>query len=299
MTAVPISPEVPAGTSPTPGFWSRFLATLLGTVAGIIAAAGTSAVVVAGFTLSYDSIRRVGISAYIRHDWAWLLPVAIDGSMAVATVTAIVMRRLGRSARYPWLVVIVDAGISIMCNAAHAYMHGGLVKLPQGAAMAVSAIPALNLALSVHLLVLLALAIAGHDEEELPPAGKAQVPAGSAAVVPTQVPLNVPATVPADLPPALPAAPRPEVVAEDPAELRPEPRRRAPSPRNRKKTVRRSLAETRQMAEQLQAQFPRETKAEIAKRMGITDRALRKAMNEPNPADRELAGAPIAVGGTR
>jgi hypothetical protein len=283
MTAVLLPQELPAGTSAPRGFWSQFLATALGTLAGLIAAAGTSAVVVAGFTLSFDAIRRVAIAAYIRHDWAWLMPVAVDGSMAVATVTAIVMRRLGKSASYPWLVVIVGAAISIMCNATHAYMHGGAVKLPQAAAMAVSAIPALNLALAVHLLVLLALAISQRDSEELPAIEKTQVPSPAAALLPSPVPLLVPDStpivVPMDLPAAVPADLRPEVPAEDPAELRPEPRRRAPSVRGRKKRVRRSPAETRQLAEQLQAQFPHETRAQIAGRMDITDRALRQALS--------------------
>lgn len=275
MTAVLLPPELPAGTSATRGFWSQFFATALGTLAGLVAAAGTMAVVTAGFTLSFDAIRRVAIASYIRHDWAWLMPVAVDGSMAVATVTAIVMRRLGRSARYPWLVVFVGAAISILCNAAHASTKGGTLRLPEIAAMAVSAIPALNLALSVHLLVMLALTVAQRQEHQVPATTAAQIP----AVMPTQPPVYIPPQVPPQAHAEAPAEARPELQAEDPAELRPAPRRRPSSARSRKKTTRRSAAETRQLAEELQIQFPRATKAEIAGKLGISDRALRQALN--------------------
>jgi hypothetical protein len=268
-------PELPGGTSASRGFWSRVLVVCLGVVAGVIVAAGLTAVVGAGFSLSFDAIRRVAIAAYIRPDWAWFMPVAVDGSMAVATVTAVVMRWLGQPARYPWFVVLSGSAISVACNALHAVMHGGEVQLPALAAMFVSAIPALNLALSVHLLVLLILALAGKFGAHLPPP------------VPAQLPVQVPVQQPVQLPPAPSAGFRPEVPAEgwaeppaeEAAEARTEARRRPPGPRNRKKTVRRSAAETRQLAEELAAQFPEATKAEIARRLGITDRALRSAMS--------------------
>jgi hypothetical protein len=136
------------------GFWQRATATALGVLAGLVATAGTLAVAVAGFTLSYDAIRRVGIAAGVRADWAWLLPVSIDGAMAVATVTAVVLRRMDRAAWYPWAVVLAGSGISIACNAVHARMRDA-IALDDRTAMAVSAIPALMLALSVHLLVVL------------------------------------------------------------------------------------------------------------------------------------------------
>lgn len=135
--------------------WARVRAIALGIVAGTIATAGTAAVAAAGFALSFDAIRSVAIAAYVREEMAWMMPVAIDGAMSVATITAIVLRRLGKHALYPWVVVLVGASISIACNATHAYMEGGAVQLPVRVAMAVSAIPAVNLALSIHLLVVL------------------------------------------------------------------------------------------------------------------------------------------------
>lgn len=133
--------------------------TVLVILACVVASVGTLAVMAAGFALSFDGIRRVGIAAYINPVLAWMLPVAIDGAMAVAMVTAIVLRALGRTPIYPWLVVVAGAGISIACNALHAFVHAGAIELPPRIAMAVSAIPALTLALSVHLLVTLATAV--------------------------------------------------------------------------------------------------------------------------------------------
>lgn len=134
-------------------------ATLLVVLACVVASAGTLAVMAAGFTLSFDGIRAVAIAAYVNRQLAWMLPVAIDGAMAVAMVTAIVLRSLGKTPFYPWLVVAAGAAISIACNALHAYVHAGAIELPPRIAMAVSAIPALTLALSVHLLVTLATAV--------------------------------------------------------------------------------------------------------------------------------------------
>jgi hypothetical protein len=126
----------------------------LGVTAAASAGLGLIMVIIAGFALSFDAIRTVGQASRIRHDWAWLLPAAVDGAMSVATVSVVVLRRLGRSTAYPWLVVGVNAAISLACNGLHAQM-GEAVHLPSAITMAVSAVPALNLALSVHLLVVL------------------------------------------------------------------------------------------------------------------------------------------------
>lgn len=139
--------------------WRKAATVVLVAIACVVASAGTLAVTAAGFALSFDAIRAVGKAAYISPGITWMLPVAIDGAMAVAMVTAIVLRWLGRSPWYPWAVVIVGAVVSIACNAAHARIQGGALQLPAEAAMAVSAIPAATLALSVHMLIVLALAV--------------------------------------------------------------------------------------------------------------------------------------------
>jgi hypothetical protein len=134
--------------------WSAVVHAGLAVLAGLVAGVGLIAVISAGFALSFDAIRTVGRASGIRDGWVWLLPAAIDGAMAVVTVTAVVVRRLGNSTAYPWTVVLANAAISVSCNALHAYAGGSMV-LPVAVAMAVSAVPAINLALSVHLLVAL------------------------------------------------------------------------------------------------------------------------------------------------
>ncbi len=133
--------------------WRTVWTIALGILAGAIATIGTVSVAVAGFALSYDAIRAVGIAAHIRESWAWLLPVSVDGAMAVATVAAVVLRHAtGRTPRYPWFVVIAGAAISIVCNGLHAT---GTLLDNASVRFAVSSIPPIMLALSIHLLVVL------------------------------------------------------------------------------------------------------------------------------------------------
>jgi hypothetical protein len=136
-------------------WWSKTVADVLAVLAGLVAAAGTLGVSSAGFILSFVAIRDVATWAHITPRWAWMLPVAVDGAMATATVAAVVLHRLGRPTAYPWTVVLTGAAISIACNALHAWAGGGSIALPRLVAMAVSAVPPALLAMSVHLLVLL------------------------------------------------------------------------------------------------------------------------------------------------
>nr|WP_221374435.1 DUF2637 domain-containing protein [Actinoplanes polyasparticus] len=138
----------------------------LGIVAGTIASLGIVAVTSGGFALSFDAIRTIARAAHINADLDWMLPVTIDGAMAVASVTAIVMQKLGRTPWYPWVVVLANVLISVGCNALHAYQGGGEKPLPSEWAMAVSAIPAINLALSLHLLIELVMAVANRGEKK-------------------------------------------------------------------------------------------------------------------------------------
>jgi len=166
-----------------PSWWQPVTRIALGVLAGVVASVGTLAVSVAGFALSYDAVRKVGIAAHIRADWAWLLPVSVDGAMAVATVAAVVMHRMTRRTPvYPWAVVVAGAGISIACNALHADGVAGapLVIQDAGVRMAVAGIPALMLALSVHLLVMLTDALArtldAHEATHMPASVPVELP---------------------------------------------------------------------------------------------------------------------------
>ncbi|MBA3488051.1 MAG: DUF2637 domain-containing protein [Longispora sp.] len=126
-------------------------------VAGLVSIVGTLGVAVAGFALSFDAIRTVGMASGVRVSIAWLLPVSVDGAMLVATVATVVMHRLtGKRAYYAWAVLLLGAGVSIACNMLHAHPVGGHgIALSQTTAGLVSAIPAVMLALAAHLLTTL------------------------------------------------------------------------------------------------------------------------------------------------
>lgn len=264
----------------TRGSRQRFTATALGVLAGAVAATGTLAVAAAGFLLSYDAVRGVGIAAYIREGWAWLLPMSVDGAMAVATVAAVVLRRMGRSPRYPWLVVVAGAGISVGCNALHAYMEGGLIKLVPEVAMAVSAIPAVMLALSVHLLVVLVDVAAGTlrtGQEDAKPAlvsseGRPQTPPSPPAQAIDRQEVLVAA--PAIAAPVVTAVAEPELPPQsDRQDELPLPEVAAPATGNGK--ARHTGDEVRQLATEITAERGQLPRTELAALIGISDRTLR------------------------
>jgi hypothetical protein len=144
--------------------WRRVGAVTLVVLGCLTAVAGTLTVIAGAFTISFDAIAAVGTASGMNREIAWMLPVSVDGAMAVATVVAILLRQAGRPTLYPWLVVAAGVAMSMACNAAHAQPVVGdaepaPLELDPIVAALVSTIPALTLALSVHLLMTLALAV--------------------------------------------------------------------------------------------------------------------------------------------
>jgi hypothetical protein len=150
---------------------------------------GLIMVIAAGFALSFDAVSAVGRAARLRSSWAWLLPAAVDGAMTIATVTVVVMRRLDRPTTYPWTVVVVNSAVSLVCNGLHAQL-GEAVRLPGPLAVAVSAVPAMNLALSVHLLVVLLDALAVPGPQDPGVAGGSPPPADESCVAKAKAATN-------------------------------------------------------------------------------------------------------------
>ncbi|WP_219471272.1 DUF2637 domain-containing protein [Nonomuraea rhizosphaerae] len=125
-----------------------------------VAVAALVAVVAGAFVLSFDAITAVSEAAHVDDGLSWLMPVSVDGAMTVGTMAALVLKMLKQSTRYAWFVVLAGVAISVACNALHATQSAGAhVKLTTFQAGAVSAIPAVALALSLHLLILLIEAI--------------------------------------------------------------------------------------------------------------------------------------------
>jgi hypothetical protein len=138
-------------------FWRRAATVSLTALAATLASVGTLAVTAAGFTLSFDAIRAVAVAAHIRQSWAWMMPVAVDGSMAVATVVAIVLYKItGKHRIYPWVVLTVGILVSMASNGLHATGEAGQpITLDWRVRVAVATVPAVMLALSFHLLATL------------------------------------------------------------------------------------------------------------------------------------------------
>lgn len=131
--------------------WQFYVRIALATLAGVVATSGALAVVVASFTLSFDGLRAVAITAGIRKDWAYLMPVSIDGAMATATVVAIVMYyATRRHAIYPWVVLMTGVAVSIAGNGLHSMASDK--PMDTEVRFAVATVPAVMLALSFHLL---------------------------------------------------------------------------------------------------------------------------------------------------
>lgn len=216
--------------------WRQVGVVTLVVIGCVTAVAGTLTVIAGAFVMSFDAIQAVGVASGMARDTAWMLPVSVDGAMAVATVVAILLDRAGRSTVYPWLVVAAGVAMSVACNAAHAQPVVGdaapaPLELDPLVARAVSTIPALTLALSVHLLMTLALAVlspGGGDSGVVSPVTGDNEPAVSDTAPPatpvTDSPMHEVVTVPAVIParpvsaPAVtprPAAPRELTSARD------------------------------------------------------------------------------------
>ncbi|MEV0645523.1 DUF2637 domain-containing protein [Phytomonospora sp. NPDC050363] len=125
--------------------------------ASLVVTTSILAVVAAAFALSFDATTAVAQAAHMRAELAWLLSIAIDGAMMVGAIAALVMQRIRgshRAALYPWSVVGAGALISIACNGLHAIGEpGAALELSPDTRFIVSAIPAVMLALTVHLVV--------------------------------------------------------------------------------------------------------------------------------------------------
>lgn len=269
----------------------RIIPVALGIVAGIVATAGTIAVAVAGFALSFDAITSVARASHIRADIAWMYPVTVDGSMAVATVVAVVLHRMRQPVWYPWLVVIWGVAVSIGCNGLHAY-QGGSGTLPPAWAVVVSAVPAANLALSVHLLVTLVEAVA--RRASVVPAVAPDGDTGSDSVTPDVTPVAPPAVADASdteatatatdaattarqpAPPDSATATRqPDAVPDDTeATERATPKRQKPRQRARQQTTRERVAAA-------VARRPDATPADVAERLRLSVRTVQRYWPHP------------------
>ena len=138
---------------------------------------GAIAVNIAAFMLSADAINAVAVAAGISKRISWAMVAAVDGLMVTGTVVFIANKLRGRSVVYPLCVLAAGVLLSIICNALHAKAGGGhVIQLGSKAKMAVSAIPAVSLALSFHLIADMVKDSLGLTEKASAEAGGERLP---------------------------------------------------------------------------------------------------------------------------
>ncbi|APE10993.1 hypothetical protein BO226_19130 [Rhodococcus sp. 2G] len=120
------------------------------TIAVTLAAVAAVAVAVTSFWRSFTSIAELAVDYKVPADQAWMIPVAVDGLVVVATVAAAVARhRVARA--YSWALLVAGTIVSVAGNGIHAWQ---LTESPIGVGIAV--IPPLVTLAAVHLTILLA-----------------------------------------------------------------------------------------------------------------------------------------------
>lgn len=120
------------------------------TVAVVLAAGAAVAVAGTSFWRSFTAIAELAIDYKVPADQAWMIPVAVDGLVVVATVAAAVARhRVARA--YSWALLVAGTIVSVAGNGIHAWQ---LTESPIGVGIAV--IPPLVTLAAVHLTILLA-----------------------------------------------------------------------------------------------------------------------------------------------
>lgn len=118
------------------------------------ATASTIVVFGAAFVVSFDALMSLARSAGIREMLTPAYPALVDGVMVTGTAAAVGLRRARlRTRAYCWLLIAAGVGVSVAGNSVHSQAHGGVLALPWWAAATASAVPALSLAASLHLLV--------------------------------------------------------------------------------------------------------------------------------------------------
>jgi hypothetical protein len=139
------TPDTPAPDGASSSAWARVALFVIGVL-------GAVAVNVSAFMLSADAITTVAKASGISATIAWALVLAIDGLMTTGTVVFVVRRLAGEPVTYPLVVLGAGVVLSVICNALHAGSSGGHLILDDNTKMAVSAIPAVSLFLSFHLI---------------------------------------------------------------------------------------------------------------------------------------------------
>jgi hypothetical protein len=131
-----------------------------------IARVGVLAISAGAFRVSYDAWTTVSKSSGIRPALAGYLPWITEGFLALVVYTAWVVRKRGAQGRYPIALGFVLLAIGVYVQVRHGMAHGHPLTLAPVEAGAISALPTLITAASIHLLVLTFEKVTHAAEEE-------------------------------------------------------------------------------------------------------------------------------------
>lgn len=157
---------------------------------------GTVLLAAGAFVLSFTTLRDLAERSGLDPQLAWLWPLIVDGIIIVATISVFALAGT-RVVWYPWMLLILGAGVSVAANAIHAVMAAAPGVSPVLAG-SVASVPPIVLVASTHLTALLirhsrtVTAIAAPDEQapDLREAGNAApTPRDSSAAVVAALPL--------------------------------------------------------------------------------------------------------------
>jgi len=109
------------------------------------ATAGVVALATGSFALSYDALRQLAVANQVPKPLAWIWPLIVDGFIITASLAILHAVQRGRTARYPWALLVSFSGLSVAFNVLHAP--------PTAIARLVAAVPPLALVLSFELLM--------------------------------------------------------------------------------------------------------------------------------------------------
>jgi DNA-binding transcriptional regulator YiaG len=120
-----------------------------------VAVTGTVFIALGAFWLSFTSLSALARRCGIPADRAWVWPLIVDGVIVVATVSVVAMTggsQDRRAVRYPWLLLLAGACVSVLANASHAVVAAN-ASVPSVVAALVAAVPPVVLVAITHLTV--------------------------------------------------------------------------------------------------------------------------------------------------
>ncbi|NUR00400.1 MAG: hypothetical protein HOY79_28880 [Streptomyces sp.] len=119
-----------------------------------IARVGVLLIAAGAFRVSYDAWTTVSKASGIRPGLAGYLPWITEGFLALAVYTAWVVRKRGANGKYPVTLAFVLLLVGVYVQVRHGMSHGHPLVLTPVEAGAISALPTVITAASIHLLVI-------------------------------------------------------------------------------------------------------------------------------------------------